>query len=62
MAYLREIQVKCCQPGCTSRASVEVVDRFNSSRGRYCKKHGEQRKHDLEKYERDWPTPGPKSA
>lgn len=35
MAYLRSIEAKCktCK---TRRATVELVDRWNSTRGEYC--------------------------
>jgi hypothetical protein len=39
MAYLREIETKCkrCR---TARAVVELIDRWNGSRGEYCRKCG----------------------
>lgn len=41
MAYLRELQSdKCDRDGCHRKRVVEVLNRSNSSYGKYCRKHG----------------------
>lgn len=42
MAYLRSIVHTCRHPGCSSRATVEVVNAWNAMLGDYCTKHGKQ--------------------
>ena len=39
MAYLRDLELKCdlCK---TATAKVELMDRWNGARGRYCRKCG----------------------
>jgi hypothetical protein len=34
-------QPKC--PDCGAKATVEIRDRFNATKGRYCRRHGEER-------------------
>lgn len=40
MAYLKTLEVICNYSGCTARASVELYNRWNGARGKFCKKHG----------------------
>jgi hypothetical protein len=42
MAFLRSIESQCSEPGCTKRAIVQLIDRWNGERGKYCKRHGER--------------------
>lgn len=42
MAYLREITEPCKEPGCVSRATVELLDRWNGALGTYCRPHGKK--------------------
>lgn len=55
MAYLVDIKTICADRLCTSRATVELRDWLNESRGRFCRKHGKQNLRDREKYEKDNP-------
>tara|TARA_Y100000310_G_scaffold311516_1_gene357841 strand:+ start:497 stop:664 length:168 start_codon:yes stop_codon:yes gene_type:complete len=41
MAYLIKLDLSCKESYCKVRASVEVFDRFNGSRGKFCSKHGQ---------------------
>lgn len=41
MAYLRPIPLYKCEHGfCGKKATVQLIDRWNGERGRYCLKHG----------------------
>jgi hypothetical protein len=42
VAYLRELTKTCANRFCGKRATVELVDFRNESRGCFCKKHGDQ--------------------
>ena len=60
-AHTRSIVHQCCQPGCTSRATVEVRDTFNTVLGDYCTRHGEAKVRLLNSRQADTPphrTPG----
>ena len=48
MAYLRAVNLTCYLPGCTRRATVELVNRFNASLGVYCAAHGKLRLRELQ--------------
>lgn len=50
-AYLRNLMLECAVHGCKSRATVEVVDGFNSSRGCFCRRHGQERLRELKRIE-----------
>lgn len=39
MAYLVELKDACHVSGCSSRAVVELIDRWNASMGKYCRRH-----------------------
>jgi hypothetical protein len=55
MAYLLDLQMVCDVAECRSRAVVELRDWRNESRGRFCRKHGQQRLRERGKFERDNP-------
>lgn len=40
MAYLRSLKRPCEAAGCKKTATVQVVDRWNGTRGAYCTAHG----------------------
>jgi hypothetical protein len=40
MAYLRDLLTKCAS--CSRRATVELIDRWNGSRGSYCSACGKR--------------------
>ncbi len=42
MASLVDLKVHCDTPGCLKRAVVEVKDRWNGSRGTYCRTCGQR--------------------
>lgn len=44
MAHLREYDTTCqgIYVTCGKRAVVELLDRWNGNKGKYCRKHGEQ--------------------
>lgn len=53
MAYLRELHHQCASSGCPKQAVVEVVNRFNSGQGSFCRVHGQRRLKELEAIERE---------
>lgn len=50
-AYIRSLRNECAAFGCSSNATVEVVDGFNSSRGQFCRRHGNERLRELKRQE-----------
>jgi hypothetical protein len=52
MAYTKDLTTVCQYGGCTSKAVLEVFNRFNASLGKYCRKHGTRKCLDQEKSER----------
>jgi hypothetical protein len=52
MAYIRELRNPCSSSGCDKQAVVEVINRFNSSQGSFCRTHGQRRLRELEAAER----------
>lgn len=48
MAYLRSLDNKC---KCGKLATVEVIDRWNSSRGNFCRTCGQRKLRELRAYE-----------
>lgn len=53
MAYLLDIKTTCEAAGCCSRASVELRDWLNESRGQFCKKHGKQKLAERNRFEKE---------
>ena len=49
MAYMRPIDDKC---RCGKRATVEVIDRWNGSRGKFCRSCGDRKLKELLGYEK----------
>lgn len=50
-AYIRNLKTECAFPGCKSNATVEVVDMYNSPRGCFCRRHGNDRLRELKRIE-----------
>jgi hypothetical protein len=48
-AYMFEIKVTCDESGCDRRAVVQVNNRYNESRGRFCRRHGNLRLWELQR-------------
>jgi hypothetical protein len=42
MAFLLDLRQTCDEPSCKSRATVALINRYNSTCGRFCRKHGER--------------------
>ena len=56
MSYLRDIpKPRCKAPGCDRLACYELVNRFNSTMGAYCARHGEKAKRELDLTEAEKP-------
>jgi hypothetical protein len=51
VAFLRSIRHKCSNAYCKKLATVELIDRWNSSRGYFCRLHGSKAKKEQEKNE-----------
>ena len=50
-AYIRKLSDECGTHGCKTRASFEVVDQFNSSRGKFCRPHAMEKLRELRRVE-----------
>ena len=65
MAYLMKLTIRCNEPGCTKRATVQLFDWINESRGKYCSPHGNKKLKDRNEFEethnRDGSTIKPKT-
>lgn len=51
MAYLAEMPSQCSKEGCRSKATVELRDWENYSRGRFCRPHGKKALKSRQEYE-----------
>ncbi len=51
MAYLRDLKNPCSERGCSSNATVELVNMHNATMGQYCRRHGSARLRELNKRE-----------
>lgn len=49
MAYVRELDTKCCEPGCSRPATVEVFNARNAAIGKFCRRHGQLNLHRLQR-------------
>lgn len=47
-SYMIDIKLSCDGMGCTMRPVVEVFNRFNESRGRFCRKCGARKLRELQ--------------
>jgi len=51
MAYMRRVVNTCYRNLCNREGRWEVFDRWNSSLGKFCKHHGEQKKREQQRHE-----------
>lgn len=49
MAHLRDISARCAV--CGKTATVQLFNTFNAPGGRYCQRHGEQARRELQQRE-----------